>query len=212
MVGAPLLEGGLQPTEADRAALAEVLAGADFQAARWRGDELRRWLADAWERLTAALGTAEAEQWAGLGRLVFFAAVLVAGLLLWRASRRRRRSLPVTGAGQARAVPRPEAAGTVVADGERALAAGDLPGAVRLALLAAIGAARRRLGGGAAEALTGGELAGRMADDAFSGLVRLHERTAYGLRPLTAAEAASALAVAARLASGAGAAERGVTR
>ncbi len=212
MPGAPLLEGGLQPTEADRAALAEVLAGADFQAARWRGEELRRWLADAWERLTAALGTAEAEQWAGLGRLVFFAAVLVAGLLLWRASRRRRRIVPVTGVGPARAAPQPEAAGAVVADGERALAAGDLPGAVRLALLAAIGAARRRLGGGAAEALTGGELAGRMADGAFTGLVRLHERTIYGLRPLTAAEAASALAVAARLASGARAAERGVTR
>jgi hypothetical protein len=211
MAGAPLLQGGLQATEADRAALAEVLAGVDFQAARWRGEELRRWLADAWERLTAALGTAEAEQWAGLGRLVFFAAVVVAGLLFWRASRRRRRTARVTGAGPDRPAPRPEVAGAVVADGELALAAGDLPGAVRLALLAAIGAARRRLGGGAAEALTGGELAGRLADDAFTGLVRLHERTAYGLRPVSSAEAAGALAVAARLAARAGASERGVT-
>jgi hypothetical protein len=196
MAGTPLLAAGLQPTEADRAALAEVLAGADFQAARWRGEEVRRWLSEAWERLTALLGTAEAEQWAGLGRLVFFAAVLVAGLLFWRVVLRRRRIAPVGGPGLDPAAPLPETSRAVIADGERALAAGDLPGAVRLALLAAIGAARRRLGGGSAEALTGGELAGRLADQAFSGLVRLHERTAYGLRPVTATEAEAALAAA----------------
>jgi hypothetical protein len=206
MASGPLLQAGLQPTEVDRAALAEVLAGADFQAARWRGEELRRWLAEAWERLTALLGTAEAEQWAGLGRLVFFATVLAAGLLFWRAMRRRRQAASVSGPGLVPAAPLPEAPGAVIADGERALAAGDLPGAVRLALLAAIGAARRRLGGGSAEALTGGELAGRLADQAFSGLVRLHERTAYGLRPVTATEAAAALAAAARLAAVPGAA------
>jgi hypothetical protein len=205
MAGPPLLQAGLQATEADRTALAEVLAGADFQSVRWRGEELRRWLAEAWERLTALLGTAEAEQWAGLGRLVFFAAVLVAGLLFWRAVRRRRQAVPFSGPGPIEAAPLTEAAGAVVADGERALAAGDLPGAVRIALLAAICAARRRLGGGSTEALTGSELAGRLADEPFSGLVRLHERTAYGLRPVTTAEAAAALAVAARLATAPGA-------
>jgi hypothetical protein len=186
---------------ADRAALAEVLAGPDFQAQRGWGEALRRWLAQAWERLTELLGTAEAEQVAGLGRFVFLAAVAVAALLLWRAARQRR-------TGGATAAPRPPGAATppgtswaVVADGERALAGGDPAAAVRLAFLASVGALRRRLRGREADSLTGSELAGRLADDGFTRLVRLHERTVFGRRPVTEAEAAGALAVAAALAA-----------
>jgi hypothetical protein len=190
---------GLVASEADRAALAEVLAAPEFQAGRWRGDALRQWLAGWWERLTALLGTSEAERWAGLGRAVFLATVVVAGLLLWRAARRR---------GRARsAAPRPRSgpaapgrpAGVPIAEAERALAAGDGPAAVRLAFLAAVRVVGGRLA--APDGLTGRELAGRVADAGFSRLAWLHERTVFGRRPVTSEEAAEALAAAARLAS-----------
>jgi hypothetical protein len=193
---------GLLPSQADRAALAEVLSSPEFQAQRWRGDALRRWLAGWWERLTELLGTTEAEQWAGLGRAVFFAAVSVALLLIWRATRnrraaawtavRRRRPEPATS---------PVVGTAAVADAERALAAGDTPAAVRLAFLAAIAALRRRIPAAAAEVLTGAELARRVADDGFGRLARLHERTVFGRRPVTTEEATAALAVASRMAS-----------
>lgn len=197
---------GLVASQADREALARVLAQPEFQAQRWRGDALRQWLAGWWERLTELLGTEEAERWAGLGRAVFLSAVVVALLLLWRAARHRR--------GSARAAARrrePEgaasaavAAGSVaVADAERALAAGDPPEAVRLAFLAAIAAIRRQLPSAAAAVLTGSELAGRVADEGFGRLARLHERTVYGRRPVTTQEAEAALAEATRMASGA---------
>jgi hypothetical protein len=193
---------GLMASEADRAALARVLAQPEFQAQRWRGDALRQWLAGWWARLTELLGTAEAERWAGLGRAVFLAAVAVALLLLWRAARRRR--------AMARTAPRrreqedaaSSAPGTVtVADAEGALATGDAPEAVRLAFLAAIAALRRQLPSSVAAVLTGNELAGRVADEGFGQLARLHERTIYGRRPVTSQEAVAALAVAARMAS-----------
>ncbi len=195
---------GLLASEADRAALAEVLAQPEFQAQRWRGDALRQWLAGWWERLTELLGTSEAERWAGLGRAVFLAAVAVALLLLWR-SARRRRATAVTGRRRGEPVGAAAAAagGTVtVADAERALAAGDAPEAVRLAFLAAIAAVRRQLPASVAEVLTGSELAGRVADEGFGRLARLHERTVYGRRPVSSQEAAAALTVASRLASG----------
>ena len=193
---------------ADRAALAEVLASPEFQAQRWRGDAVRRWLAELWERLTALLGTSEAERWAELGRAVFLIAAAVALLLIWRAARQRR----VTAARRGDARPgvvapvaprrRPIAS---VADAERALASGDAPSAVRLAFLAAAGALARRLGvTAAADVLTGAELAGRFSDDGFTRLARLHERTVFGRRPVSAEEASSALAVAVRLTSGPG--------
>jgi hypothetical protein len=210
---------GLLASETDRAALAEVLAGPDFQAQRGWGEELRRWLAEAWERLTELLGTAEAEQVAGLGRFVFLAAAAVAALLLWRAARRRRtRGAPVAPRPPG-PVALPGVAWAVVADGEQALADGDPAGAVRLAFLASVGALRRpgrpaaprrRLRGGEVDTLTGSELAVRLADDGFTRLVGLHERTVFGRRPVTREEAAGALAVAAALASGHGPARGGV--
>lgn len=193
---------GQLATEADRAALAQVLSGPDFHSARWRGEGLLRWLRQAWERLTELLGTSEAEQVAGLGRVVFLSAVAVAALLLWRAARlrrSRRRPAPAAPPVLVRTLAEPR---VTVAEGERALAAGELAEAVRLAFLAAVGGLHRRLGGRATEALTGPELASRLADEGFARLVRLHERTVFGQRPVSAEEAAAALAVAAALASG----------
>jgi hypothetical protein len=197
---------GLLASEADRRALAEVLAAPEFQAQRWRGEALRQWLSDWWERLTELLGTAEAERWAGLGRAVFFAAVAVALLLLWRAVRRRR-ARPDAAARPAAATPAaptPTRA-TSVADAERALARGDAAGAVRLAFLAAAGAIPYRLRTAPGDVLTGSELAARLGDQGFGGLAHLHERTVFGRRPVTTEEAAAALAVATRLAAGPGA-------
>lgn len=195
---------GMLASQADRAALAEVLADPEFQAQRWSGDHLRRWLAGWWERLTELLGTSEAERWAGLGRAVFLATALVALLLLWRAVRRRQQGV-TAGAraprgGQATVRPRP-ASGVDVAEAERALAAGDAVEAVRLAFLAAVGALQRRLPAATVDVLTGSELAGRVADEGFGRLARLHERTVFGRRPVSPGEVAAALAVAARLAS-----------
>lgn len=199
---------GLLASQADRAALAEVLADPEFQAQRWSGEQLRRWLAGWWERLTELLGTSEAERWAGLGRAVFLAAALVALLLLWRAVRLRQRrasGVAVAGPGGPAAVRPWRARGVAVAEAEQALAAGDAVEAVRLAFLAAAGALQRRLRTEAVDALTGTELAGRVADQGFGRLARLHERTVFGRRPVSREEAEAALAVAARLVSGAGA-------
>jgi hypothetical protein len=199
---------GLLASQADRAALAEVLADPEFQAQRWGGDQLRRWLAEWWERLTELLGTTEAERWAGLGRAVFRASAVVALLLLWRAVRQRQRRAAAgalaAGGGPAPVLPPPVRA-VDVAEAERALAAGDAVEAVRLAFLAAVGALQRRLRTATVDALTGGELAGRVADEGFGRLARLHERTIFGRRPVSPEEAEAALAVATRLASRAGA-------
>jgi len=197
---------GLLASPADRAALAEVLADPEFQAQRWSGDQLRRWLAGWWERLTELLGTTEAERWAGLGRAVFLATALVALLLLWRAVRRRQRKVTAgAGAplGERATVQLPRAGRVDVAEAERALAAGDAVEAVRLAFLAAVGALQHRLPAATVDVLTGSELAGRVADEGFGHLARLHERTVFGRRPVGRGEAVAALAVAARLASGA---------
>jgi hypothetical protein len=195
----------LVASQADRAALAEVLADPEFQAQRWRGEALRQWLAGWWERLTELLGTTEAERWADLGRAVFFLAVAVALLLAWRAARRRRARAPDRGRPGHDAAPAslPTRAVTL-ADAERALSAGQAAEAVRLAFLAAVGAVQRRLRAAAAEFLTGSELAERVADEGFARLARLHERTVFGRQPVTREEAAAALAVAARLVSGPG--------
>ena len=164
-----------------------------------------------WERLTELLGTAEAERWAGLGRAVFLATAAVALLLLWRAVRRRQRQA-TAGARAHRDRPAevqpPRATEVDVADAERALAAGDAVEAVRLAFLAAVAALQRRLPAATADVLTGSELAARVADEGFGRLARLHERTVFGRRPVTPEEAVAALAVAARMASGARAGPR----
>jgi hypothetical protein len=194
----------LRATEADRAALAEVLARPEFKDRALDATALRRLLDDLWDRLLEALGTAEAERYASMGRAVFLAAVAAAALLAWRALRRRARRRAVAGtSGPPRAVaalrpapPGPDAAAA-------ALARGDLAAAVRLAYAAAAAALGARTPVG--EALTGPELAARAGDDGFGALARLHDRTVFGRRPVSAPEARHAVEVARRLAPGEGA-------
>jgi hypothetical protein len=188
-------------TEADRAALAEVLARPEFQQRPLDGSALRRLLSDLWDRLLEAFGTAEAERYASLGRAVFLAAVAAAALLAWRALRRRRRQGP---RGQAPApdalassthpaLPEPELAAG-------ALARGELASAVRLASAAPAAALGARGHPAAGEALTGTELAASTTDQGFHELARLHDRTVFGRQPPSEPEARAAVAVARRLA------------
>jgi len=196
-------EPALRATEADRAALAEVLARPEFQDRLADGLALRRTLLGWWDAFLAMLETPEAERYAGLGRLVFLSAAAAAAALLWRAARRRAeaRRTGARAAGAARGGDR-EGAGDGPLDPAAALAAaataldaGDPAGAVRAAWAAVAGAL------GTAD-LTGPELAARRGDAALAGLARLHERTLFGRRPVTLGEAARSVEVARRLAAG----------
>jgi hypothetical protein len=201
------LAGGAAPlaSQGDRAALAEVLARPEFQQRALDGSALRRILSDLWDRLLEAVGTAEAERYASLGRAVFLAAVAAAALLAWRALRRRRRQGP-RGQAPAAAAPasstRPALPEPEVAEG--ALARGELAAAVRLAFAAAAAALGARGLPAAGEALTGPELAAGTTDQGFHELARLHDRTVFGRRPPSEPEARAAVAVARRLASAGG--------
>jgi hypothetical protein len=193
----------LQATEADRAALAEVLARPEFRDRARDASALRRLLEGLWDRLLEALGTVEAERYASLGRAVFLAAVAVAALLAWRALARRRRP-------GARAVAAPgtppqaalRAAPPGAAAAEAALARGELGAAVRQAYAAAAAVIGGRAASG--DALTGPELAARAGDEGFRALARLHDRTVFGRRAPTEPEARQAVEVARRLAPAGG--------
>lgn len=191
----------LRATEADRAALAEVLSRPEFRARPFDGSALRLLLSDLWDRLLEALGTAEAERYASLGRAVFLAAVAVAALLLWRAARRRGRPAPPAGPRAMAPVP-PEARSATPGSeaAAAALARADLAGAVRLAYAAAAAALGRRGLPSAGQALTGPELAARSGDTGFLALARLHDRALFGRLPVTEPEARHAVEVARRLA------------
>jgi hypothetical protein len=189
---------GLRATEADRAALTEVLSRPEFHRPEALPSALRRLLVDLWDRLVEGLGTAEAERYASLGRTIFFVAAAVACLLAWRALRRRQARparRPGTTADQA-ATPAREAVGAETA--VALLRRGELAGAVRSAFQAAVGAGAR--GEVAATlGLTGRELAERSGDGGFRELAWLHERTVFGRRPVAPDEAARAVEVAVRL-------------
>ncbi len=192
-------------SEADRAALAEVLARPEFRDRQLDGLALRRWLGDLWDRLVEALGTAEAEKYASLGRLIYFLALAAALLLTWRALRRRRARR--AGLTPGAAVPAPTArhrpAGPSAGSAAAALEAGDLRAAVRGAFAAAAAALGRRWPG-AAEALTGAELSARAGDPGFTALAVLHDRAVFGRRPPALEEARAAVEVARRLEVGPG--------
>lgn len=192
----------LHATDADRAALAEVLARPEFRDRAVDASALRRLLDDLWERLLEALGTAEAERYASLGRAVFLAAVAVAALLAWRALARRRPAGRAVGAPERRpeTTLRPAAPGAGAA--EAALSRGELAAAVRLAYAAAAAVVGARAS--SADALTGPELAARAGDEGFRGLARLHDRTVFGRRPPSEPEARRAVEVARRLAPAGG--------
>lgn len=195
MNGAPPLA-----TEADRTALAEVLARPEFRDRRYDGLALRRWLGELWDRLVESLGTAEAERYATLGRLIYFLGLAVALLLAWRALRRRQArgsgSAPVAGTAVIGGVARPSSTSAEAA--ALALARGDLHGAVRHAFTAATAALGRRWAGTPIASLTGTELSARARDPGFSALAALHERAVFGRHPPAPEEARAAVAVARR--------------
>lgn len=195
---------GLLATEADRAALAEVLARPEFRGRRLDGSALRQLLSDLWDRLLEAMGTAEAERYASLGRAVFLLAVAVAAALAWRAARRRPRgparavAHPTDHASPARAPPPAhlEAAASALRRGEHVEA-------VRRAYAATAAALGGRGLASGGEALTGLELAALAGDAGFEALARLHDRAVFGRLPVSGPEARRAVEVAHRL-SGAG--------
>ena len=195
----------------DRAALAEVLARPELSQVRLDPWAIRRALARFWDWIVERLGTSEAERYASLGRALFLgaaAAVLVLGV----AAVRRRRE----GGGGARrargedggsaALPAPDES---AARAEEALRRGDAREAVRLALLAALGALERagRLPRG--RALTNEEVVRTVSTATATPtdlalLVRAFDRAIYGGRPVTADDARGAVAQAHRVVASAG--------
>lgn len=173
------------PSVADRAALAEVYARPELRRARLDPAALRGLLAGLWGRILESLGTPEAERWAGLGRAVFIAAGLVAGLAALAAARRRRRALrtPSAAPGTDLApLPPPDRSEALARE---ALARGDPGAAVRHAFLAALSALERAGGVPRDRTLTNGELAARLAGGRapaadFAALGRLFDRVVYG--------------------------------
>lgn len=198
------------PTAGDRAALAQVYAAPELRRARVDTAGLRRLVAGLWGRILEALGTAEAERYAGIGRAAFIAAGLAAGVAALAAARRRR-----TGPRAPRAAPAPERAPLPPADrsaalAREALARGELTAAVRHAFLSALAALERsgRLPGD--RTLTNRELAERLtasgsllAED-FGALGRRFDVAIYGGGAVDAGTARESVERAERIRAAAG--------
>jgi hypothetical protein len=137
---------GLPPASAeDRAALAAVLARPELSPARLDAGAIRRFLVRLWDWLVELLGTSEAERYASLGRALFLGAAAAALVLVVAALRRRRERASASRRGRA---DEKGAGGETAPDvsavrAEEALRRGDAREAIRLALLAALGALER---------------------------------------------------------------------
>lgn len=189
---------------ADREALERILSQPRFARARADQGILGRWISQAWDWLLGLLGTGEAERYASGGRTAFFAAVAAAaawiGLRALARRAARRRSAPAP-------APELEPPPAPAPEPEAALAGGDATGAVRAALLLALGALERAGALPPGRALTNAEMARRLgaqepaAAADFAGLARAFDRAVYGAAPPAPAEAASCVAAARRLAT-----------
>lgn len=193
---------------ADRARAEEILERPAFRRARVDRWAVRRWLLGLWERILALFETREAQQYARFGQLLFLASAAAAALLgAWAVLRRR--------PGGARSVPSaeeavPSAPDARLDDAEAAAARGDAARAVRLSMLAALGALERDGAVPPGRTFTGAELVAHLR--AASGarraaaeqLCAIFDRTVYGARAAGAAEAEAALAAARTLGSGPG--------
>jgi hypothetical protein len=189
---------------ADRAALDEVLARPELARTRTDPWALARALDRLWEWLVELLGTEEAERYASVGRALFVGAAVAAAVLAGTALRRRAlrgrraeaaRSEPHGG----RALP-PDAS---AARAEAALARGEWREAVRLALLAALGALERAGRVPRGRTLTNDELVAAVRSDDLSALARAFDRAVYGGLPVAADDARAVVARARRVAVGA---------
>jgi hypothetical protein len=186
----------------ERALLAAVLADPAYRRARLDPGALRRRLLALWAWVLDALGTAQAERYADLGRTLFLAAAAFGLAALAWAARRRIAAAP-------RGAPAPSPPGRApdadLGPAEAAAARGDGAGAIRLALRAALGALERDGVAPPFQALTNGELVARVraarhpGDAELGALVAAFDRAVYGARAVSAGDARAALEAARRL-------------
>jgi hypothetical protein len=199
---------------AERETLAAILARPELSRSRSDPYALRRALERLWEWLVALLGTSEAERYASLGRALFLGVAVGALVLAGSALRRRRRegrgADPERGEPAAPGVAPDESA----ARAEEALRRGDGRGAVRFALLAALGALERAGRVPRGRALTNGELLEALAPTPTATLsselalvVRAFDRAVYGGQPVGDGEARSAVEASRRIAVATGGAQ-----
>jgi len=198
-----------EASAADRAALAEVLARPELAQARSDPYALRRALLRLWDWIVELLGTEEAERYASLGRALFLGVAAAALVLVLAGLRRRSRERGTAAreaAGPARAVPEADES---AARAEEALRNGDGRGAVRYALLAALGALERTGAVPRGRALTNEEVVALrspspMTSD-LAALAGAFDRAIYGGLPVAPEEARTAVERARRIAGSAGA-------
>lgn len=208
---------GPDATEADHAALARILARPELSAARTDPQALRRTLARLWDWLVELLGTEEAESYASVGRALFVGVAAAAAVLAGAALRRRRQSaLGERSAGTGgRRVPETAEDDGSARRAEEALARGEAREAVRLALLAAIGALEQARVIPRGRAMTNAEIVEAStatstptAIPTLAGdvdlLARAFDRAVYGNLPVPAAEARDAVERARRIGAAAG--------
>jgi hypothetical protein len=205
---------------ADRAALSEVLARPELAQARSDPYALRRALLRLWDRIVELLGTEEAERYASLGRALFLVVAAAALVLVLAGLRRRSRERGTRAreaAHLARAVPEADES---AARAEEALGGGDGRGAVRYALLAALGALERAGAVPRGRALTNEEVVAMATSTSTSegappataaiasdlgALAGTFDRAVYGGLPVAPEEARAAVERARRIARSAGA-------
>lgn len=198
------------PSAEDRRTLREVLERPELRRARADTAGFRRMIARLWARAMELLGSAEAERYAAVGRIVFVAAGVTALLAALAALRRRRaqdrasrtQDEPVPGR-----VPPPDWSAALA---ETAFARGDLREAVRHAFLSALAALEAAGRLPRDRTLTNGELAARLSGGGgsvsaeFGALGRTFDRTVYGSSRLDESIARESLAQALRIRSSAG--------
>jgi hypothetical protein len=193
-----------EASAADRAALTEILARPELAQARSDPYALWRALLRLWDRIVELLGTEEAERYASLGRALFLG-VAAAALVLVLAGLRRRsreRGTAARPAGPARALPEADES---AARAEEALRSGDGRGAVRYALLAALGALERAGAVPRGRTLTNDEVVAIATSADLAALAGAFDRAVYGGMPVAPEEARTAVERARRIAGTAGA-------
>jgi hypothetical protein len=192
-------------TPGDRAALAEVLARPELARTRTDLWAIARALDRLWDWIVDLLGTTEAERYASVGRALFLGAAAGAAVLALSALRRRAARARREGDGpEARGAAGAEPADASAARAEEALARREWREAVRLALLAALGALEQAGRIPRGRALTNGEVVASFPSDDLSALARAFDRAIYGALPVAPEEARAALERAHRIAAGAG--------
>lgn len=192
-----------EASAAERAALAEVLARPELSRTHLDPWVVRRALLRLWDWIVERLGTQEAEQYASLGRALFLGAAAAAVALAWAGLRRRRRpERPPRPDEQASVPSRPRADGATATAAEEALGRGEIREAVRLSMLAALGALEHAGRVPRGRALTNDELVREVAAPTspitsaasdLAPLARTFDRAVYGGLPVSPAEARAAV-------------------